>query len=125
MRFKTTLPVRVFCKANPKAISLSVFLHFHHILAQASMYVQKPSACHTFCCQTYIHTRLAINMKRKVKRVCLQNPSACEGKCKLVPNDLQKAKHLCMYVEHACMYVKLSSKRVGPIPYEKRLVFER
>ena len=34
-------------------------------------------------------------------------------------------KHVCMSVEHACMYVKLSSKGVGPIPYEKRSVFER
>ena len=89
MRFKTTLPVRVFCKANPKAISLSVFLHFHHILAQASMYVQKPSACRDFCCQTYIHTRLAVNMKRYAKPVCFKNPSACRGKCKLSLNASQ------------------------------------
>ena len=53
--FKTTLPVRGFCKANPKAVSLWGFLHFHHILEQLSMYVPKP-LCLSYLLPPDIHT---------------------------------------------------------------------
>ena len=37
----------------------------------------------------------------------------------------QACMYVCMLGMYVCLYIKLSSKGVGPIPYEKRSVFER
>ena len=66
----------------------------------------------------YAAHELSMHVCMDVKHVCMYVKHVCMYVCML-------SMYVCMLSMHVCMYVKLSSKEVDPIPYEKRLVFER
>ena len=121
------------------------------VLPDALTYIHTCSAyihtyMHTYI-DTYIHMyaahELSMHVCMDVKHVCMYVKHVCmyvEHACMLSTYacmlSFSVCMHACMHVcmlsmyvcmlgMYVCLYVKLSSKGVGPIPYEKRSVFER